>query len=201
MNRLSKKSIFYYCLIWSLEITVAWLSFDLISNFWLNRLNNSSSSFENLVESEAIRVSEDTQSLSTLPLFATGTAQQEILATLGEPASCQPGYWANSIACSYKNILAGGIDLGFIFDSQTKKLRQTEIAVPATFELESLYGVVEHLIDYTYLPATIESQLAAVYWRDTNSQTFKIDNLEAVIERNDLDRIYIGVWEQDFHQA
>ncbi|MDJ0589301.1 MAG: hypothetical protein QNJ72_04790 [Pleurocapsa sp. MO_226.B13] len=201
MNRLSKKTILYFCLIWSLEIAVTWLLFDLVSNFWLNRLNNSLFSFENLVESEEITVNKNAQSLSTLPLFTTGTAQQEIFATLGEPASCKPGYWANSIACSYKNMLSWGIDLGFIFDSQTKKLRQAEIAVPSSVELEALYGVVEHLIDYTYLPATIERQLAAVYWRETNSQTFEIDNLEAVIKRHEQDRIYIGVWEQYFHQV
>ncbi len=201
MNRLSKKTIFYCCLIWSLEIAVAWLALDFVAKFWFNRLNSSLPSFENLVESEEITVNEDAQSLSTLPLFTIGTTQQEIFATLDKPASCQPGYWANSTACSSTNMLSWGIDLGFIFDSQTKKLRQAEIAVPSSVDLEALYDVVEHLIDYTYLPATIERQLAAVYWRETNRQTFKIDNLEAVIKRNKQDRIYIGIWEQYFHQA
>gem|GEM_PF-5983720 len=28
---------------------------------------------------------------------------------------------------------------------------------------------------------------------------FRIDNLEAVIKRNDRDRLCIAVWEEDFH--
>ena len=53
------------------------------------------------------------------------------------------------------------------------------------------------LLDYT--PARVEQKLESVYWRKTDDQMFSIDNLEAVVQRNDRDRLYIAVWEEDFH--
>ena len=133
----------------------------------------------------------------SFPLFTIGTHQKKILELLGEPVWRKPGYWDNSIVWFYKNMLSMDIDIGFIFDTQTQKLRQAEISLPPSIKLEDLYGVLDSYLYFT--PVHIEKKLEAVYWRQTNHQEFEIDNLKAVIQRNDQDHIYISVWESDFH--
>ena len=51
------------------------------------------------------------------------------------------------------------------------------------------------------VPATavMKNKLAAVRSRQLNSFTFTHGSLEGEIKRNEHDRIYIGVWEEDLH--
>ncbi len=135
--------------------------------------------------------------LFDLPLFSTGTQASKILAALGEPVWRKPGYWNDSIAWSYKNIADRGIDIGYLFDRQTQKLRQTEIAVPPTINLATLNYTLQTFLQVK--DATIQKGLQSVYYRQTDRYSFTLRTLEGTIERNDRDRIYIGVWEADFH--
>jgi serine/threonine-protein kinase len=135
--------------------------------------------------------------LFDLPLFSTGTQASKILAALGEPVWRKPGYWNDSIAWSYKNVADLGIDIGYLFDRQTQKLRQTEIAVPPTINLATLNYTLQTFLQVK--DATIQKGLQSVYYRQTDRYSFTLRTLEGTIERNDRDRIYIGVWEADFH--
>ena len=45
----------------------------------------------------------------------------------------------------------------------------------------------------------IEEGLAQVRNRESDQYSFEMGDLEGVIERNERDRIYIGVWEEDLH--
>jgi serine/threonine protein kinase, bacterial len=45
----------------------------------------------------------------------------------------------------------------------------------------------------------IEQALGEIRDRQRDSYSFTSGNLEGVIERNDSDRIYIGIWEEDLH--
>jgi serine/threonine protein kinase len=132
------------------------------------------------------------------PLFATGTSATTILEELGEPITRQPGYWSNSIAWSYKNISASGVDLGYLFDIQTQKLRQTEVAVPPETNLAILQYTLQELILEGKSPS-IDTGLQSVYNRQIDRYSFTVGSLEGIVERNSEDRIYIGIWEADFH--
>ena len=194
--------------IWTVEISLLWV----VSIYTFDRLTESPEDNSGDVLVEKIYASlEATKQLSEIDyhhdpneieeapmmLFMTGTSQKQVLSALGEPVWRKPGFWNNSVAWSYENLLSSEIDLGFLFDKDTKRLRQAEIAVPPSIELETIYAFLDALLYHT--PAEVEEKLAKVYWRESNSQSFQVNNLEAVIQRNDADRIYIGVWEKDFH--
>lgn len=146
----------------------------------------------------ATEITEKADNLSDLPIFVTGTSEERVLQVLGEPIWRKQGYWTNSIAWSYKDVLSDGVDLGYLFDTQTKKLRQTEIAFPASANLESLQQVLTGFLGGS-TPATVSQGLKQVYFRQKDRQLFTVGNLEGIIERNPENRIYIGVWEADFH--
>lgn len=200
------KIIVQLLLIWGAEMAVVWLFLnyvlpispdkfeDVITSVSATQIDAETE--DNFVSNSLVFKLSDSDSVS-LPLFMTGTSEEKILRTLGEPVWRKPGYWENSIAWSYENMLSLDIDIGFLFDAQTQKLRQAEIAFPPNTKLENLYSVLDTLLYFT--PADIERKLEAVYWRQSNHQEFEFDNLKAVIQRNEQDRIYIGVWESDFH--
>ena len=45
----------------------------------------------------------------------------------------------------------------------------------------------------------INQGLQQVYQRRTNKYSFQTGKLKVAIERNERDRIYIGVWDADLH--
>lgn len=132
-------------------------------------------------------------------IFAPGTTQTTILETLGEPLWRRAGFWANSVAWSYENIVSEGFDIGYMFDRQTNTLRQAEIAVPPTTELSTVQSAMNSFLATEQFTVDIDRGLQAVYQRQKKIHSFTIGNLEGIIQRNDQDRIYLAVWEADFH--
>lgn len=132
-------------------------------------------------------------------IFAPGTAKNKILQTLGEPLWRKRGFWANSTAWSYENIVAQGFDIGYIFDRQTSQLRQAELAVPPTTELSIIQSAMNSFLVEEQSTRDIEQGLQSVYLRQQSSYSFTVGNLKGVVQRNDFDRIYLAVWEADFH--
>lgn len=131
-------------------------------------------------------------------IFPVGTSNQKILQALGEPVSRQPGFWENSVAWSYKNVVAQGIDLGYLLDAQTYELRQAEIAVPPSTGLKTLQAALISL-SATKIKPDLEKGLEAVYQRRQTVYNFAIGDLQGIIQRNQQDRIYMAVWSADFH--
>ena len=131
-------------------------------------------------------------------IFTPGTKDNEVTQVLGEPVWRKPGFWANSMAWSYENMVLEGIDLGYIFDIQTNELRQAEIAVPPSTDLNMVRAA---LSEFLAAPVTgnLEEGLEAVYQRQKSTHNFVAGDLEGIIQRNDKDRIYIAVWSADFH--
>ena len=131
-------------------------------------------------------------------IFVPGTKDREVTQVLGEPVWRKPGFWANSMAWSYENMVLEGIDLGYIFDTQTNELRQVEIAVPPSTDLNMVRAA---LSEFLAAPVNdnLERELKAVYQRQKSSHNFVAGDLEGIIQRNDKDRIYIAVWSADFH--
>jgi serine/threonine protein kinase len=132
-------------------------------------------------------------------IFTVGTSDQEILKALGEPVWRKPGFWSNSIAWSYENIVAEGIDLGYMFDAQTNKLHQAETTLPSSTNLSILQAALNSLLAAKTSP-DIARGLEAVYQRRQTVYNFAAADLQGTIQRNQYDRIYIAVWLADFHQ-
>ena len=133
----------------------------------------------------------------TIPGFAVGTAESQILSELGEPTDSQArGYWPNTRTALYE-ILPNRITLGYIYDRDSGQLVQTE---------GSFAPSVDDLVVRTALNGMVGGAsreilqgFQDVQQRRTNQFTFKKGSLEGTIERNERDRIYIGVWDDNLH--
>ena len=144
-------------------------------------------------------INKNTDNLLQAAIFVPGTTQSEILETLGEPLWRQPGFWVNSVAWFYQDIVSPEFDMGYIFDRYTNKLRQVEIAVPPTTQLSTIQSAMNSFLAQEQSTDAIERGLRAVYQRQRDSYNFGVGNLQGVIQRNHKDRIYMAVWEADFH--
>jgi serine/threonine-protein kinase len=133
----------------------------------------------------------------TIRGFAVGTAESEILSELGEPTDSQArGYWPNTRTALYE-ILPNRITLGYIYDRDSGQLVQTE---------GSFARSVDDLVVRTALNGMVGGAsreilqgFRDVQQRRTNQFKFKKGSLEGTIERNERDRIYIGVWDDNLH--
>jgi serine/threonine-protein kinase len=132
-----------------------------------------------------------------IPGFAVGTPESQILSELGEPTDSEArGYWPNTRTALYE-ILPNRITLGYIYDRDSGQLVQTE---------GSFAQSVDDLVVRTALNGMVGGAsreilqgLGDVQQRRTNQFTFKKGSLEGTIERNERDRIYIGVWDDNLH--
>ena len=132
-----------------------------------------------------------------VPGFAVGTPETKVVAALGEPTETQAkGYWPNTRTALY-DLVPDRITLGYIYDRDSGELVQTE---------GSFAQSVDDLVVRTALNGMlggadrdIMQGFQDVQQRRTNRFTFKKGSLEGAIERNDRDRIYIAVWDDNLH--
>ncbi|MEG4517459.1 MULTISPECIES: serine/threonine-protein kinase [unclassified Microcoleus] len=137
------------------------------------------------------------QKTPTIPGYAVGTPESQILSELGEPTDSQArGYWPNTRTALYE-ILPNRITLGYIYDRDSGQLVQTE---------GSFAQSVDDLVVRTALNGMVGGAsreilqgLGDVQQRRSNRFTFRKGSLEGMIERNERDRIYIGVWDDNLH--
>lgn len=137
------------------------------------------------------------QKVPTIPGFPVGTAETEVVDALGTPTDTQAkGYWPNTRTALYE-ILPNRITLGYIYDRDSDRLVQTE---------GSFAQSVDDLVVRTALNGMlggadrdIMQGFRDVQQRRTNRFTFRKGSLEGTIERNERDRIYIGVWDDNLH--
>ena len=115
----------------------------------------------------------------------------------GTPAKIETGYWPNTQAVFY-HLIPNRVSLGFLFDKKSGKLRQTEAAFSQEVELKTIL-ITFNSMSGCRLNSTLESGLKMVYNRKDNDYSFAIDSLKGVVERQQSDRIYIGIWEADLH--
>ena len=158
-----------------------------------------------LLPQELLKVEDEPVAIATPPdnsifhnvIFPVRTSEREILQALGEPVWRKPGFWANSIAWSYEDMVAQGFDLGYMFDVQTRILKQAEITVPPTTSFTTLQAALASLLPEQNL--AIEQGLREIYQRRQNVYIFTAGELQGTIQRNHKDRIYIAVWLKGFH--
>ncbi|MBW4443479.1 MAG: serine/threonine protein kinase [Plectolyngbya sp. WJT66-NPBG17] len=137
------------------------------------------------------------QSPGRVPGFAVGTPEQEVRSTLGEPAQIKPGYWQNTRSVLYE-VVPERISLGYLYDQSTNQIRQTEASFAQSVDDLTLQVTVNGMMGSRSTPEVIDA-LKQVYRRQRDRYSFQQGNLKGVIERNDRDRIYIGVWDASLH--
>lgn len=115
----------------------------------------------------------------------------------GTPRAIETGYWPNTQAVFY-HLIPNRVSLGFLFDKTSRKLRQTEAAFSQEVELQTIL-ITFNSMSGCRLNPSLESGLKSVYNRKAKDYFFTIDSLKGIIEREQSDRIYIGIWEADLH--
>ncbi|KAI9132861.1 SPOR domain-containing protein [Acaryochloris sp. CCMEE 5410] len=135
---------------------------------------------------------------SRVPVFSVGVTDSDIQTALGPPTLKSPGYWPNSYGLLYKNLQPYQTDFGFILDADTQRLRQTEAAFAQSAGLNTLRLALQGMLK-DRPPSEVMEQLTLIYQRQVQEYEFQVNGLKGIIQRNDKDRIYIGVWEADFH--
>jgi serine/threonine-protein kinase len=124
--------------------------------------------------------------------------QQNIVQLLGEPTQNSSGYWPNSRALLYEDTVSKEITLGYLTDTETTKVRQAEIGFDNSVDLQTIKQQVQQLMQGNYSPA-IDRYLEQIYFQTSDRHDFTINNLEGVVQQNPGKRIYIGIWDREFH--
>ncbi|MBW4663605.1 MAG: protein kinase [Chroococcus sp. CMT-3BRIN-NPC107] len=129
--------------------------------------------------------------------FPPGTPESRVKAALGNPKVNTRGIWGNTRAVIYE-LEPERITLGYLYDRNSGQIRQTEVAFAQSVESEVMAATLQGMLGDRF-SENINSGLEQVRQRKTNSYSFNTGSLKGTIERNNRDRIYIGVWEADLH--
>lgn len=132
-----------------------------------------------------------------IPGFRPGVDKSQVFQMFGTPTGTEIGYWPNTQAVFY-HLIPNRVSVGFLFDQQSGKLRQTEAAFSQQVDLKIILITLNSMSGCRLNPS-LEAGLKSVHNRQRQSYLFVIDSLEGIIERDQLDRIYIGIWESDLH--
>lgn len=135
--------------------------------------------------------------LGELPHFDVGSSEAEIEQWLGQPDVSRIGFWPNTEANLY-NVIPEQVGLGYIYDRDSRKLRQTE----ATMAPEIPLAIMEQMLDGLLgEPATSEAldKLAQIRAGELKRYSFDQGSVEGTIEFTDKGRVYIAIWEADLH--
>lgn len=133
-----------------------------------------------------------------VPVFTTGVNKTQVLETLGTPTSTRPGYWDNTQSVLYKDYIPGKLDLGYLFDRDTGELRQTEASFAKDAPLDMIENTLQEMLNGELTPQ-IQEALRQVYSLETDLRSFSIQNQEGIIQRQQGEQLYIGVWQEDLH--
>ncbi|MGB3510828.1 MAG: serine/threonine-protein kinase [Microcoleaceae cyanobacterium] len=127
-----------------------------------------------------------------------GTLESKVMELLGEPTTVKErGYWPNTRAVIY-DLLPNQVTLGYIYDRDSRRLRQTELSVSDAIDDRMVRVALTNMLNLK-INREIQQGLQDVRDREINRYEFQTGNLEGLIERSSDDRIYIGVWEDDLH--
>jgi serine/threonine-protein kinase len=132
-----------------------------------------------------------------VPGFPIGTAETQVKTKLGNPTQTSRGVWGNTRAYIYE-LEPNRITLGYLFDRASNRLRQTEVSFAQSVSPEVMQATLQEMLGDRSIDKANQG-LQQVYQRQTNRYTFNVGELEGAIERNDRDRIYIGIWDADLH--
>ncbi|NJO96848.1 MAG: serine/threonine protein kinase [Hyellaceae cyanobacterium CSU_1_1] len=133
-----------------------------------------------------------------IPAFPLGMTEQKIAELLGEPTKNSSGYWSNSRALLYQDVVPRQISLGYLTDTDSTKVRQAEIAFSRSVDLKTIKQQVKQLMQDNYSPE-IEHHLEQVYFKTISGYEFQVNNIEGVVQQNPENHIYFAIWDREFH--
>ena len=133
-----------------------------------------------------------------MPAFTVGVPLQQITDSLGKPSREGKGYWQNSKALLYRDFGNDRVDLGYLADVRTNKIRQTEITFDQSVELGTIQQAAKQLLQDNYSPK-VARYIEGVYLNHSDRQQFQINDLEGVVQRNPQNHIYFALWDSQFH--
>lgn len=138
---------------------------------------------------------------TNIPGFAPGAQATYVKGELGNPTKTSTGVWPNTRALLYEDFVPGQVSLGYLFDRNTGRLRQSEASFSPSVALNTMSGTLDEMLNNN-TPADIRQGLESVYQGKSRHYKFvtgRDGSLKGVIERNERDRIYMAVWEADLH--
>jgi serine/threonine protein kinase len=149
-------------------------------------------------EPESEEPSPPAESVGPVPGLPTGIAEEEVIALLGQPTQTNDNaYWPNTRSALYE-LVPEQITLGYIYDKDSDRLRQTEASFAESVDVAVMQDTLSGMLGGD-LPADVAQGLEQVQQRQSGQYSFSQGGIEGVIERNDRDRIYIGVWDAELH--
>jgi serine/threonine protein kinase len=186
----------YLSLVASVAISATVVLVGLI-NYWTTKTTEIILPKDSSLSENKIPVSP--QNLIEVPIFTVGTQRIEVLNSLGQPSNYRRAFWLNSQSFLYKDYIPGRVDLGYIYDINTDKIRQTEVFFAESEDIEVMEKTLKALLDRN-LTTGQQEILKRVYKGQTKEGYLRTDNLEGMISRNNNGGIVIGIWEKGFHQ-
>lgn len=135
---------------------------------------------------------------SSLPIFTPGTPQQKVFDALGKPTYIRKGYYANTRAVAYQNYVTDRVNLGYIFDKDTEKLRQTEVSVARSLRFDFMQRILTEMLAGS-VSSEIVRGLQDVYRNRSKQYSFQVGVWKGTIQKEGSDRVYIAIWEADLH--
>ena len=132
------------------------------------------------------------------PLFTVGIPQQQAIARLGQPSKQSKGYWQNSRVLLYRDFISGRIDLGYLVDTDTNIIRQSEMTFSPSVDVQTIQQYARQLLADNYSPEILR-QIDLVYSNQSDCQEFKVNDIEGIVQRNPENFIYFAIWDSQFH--
>ncbi|MFE4105532.1 serine/threonine protein kinase, partial [Almyronema epifaneia] len=113
---------------------------------------------------------EPTPSGTPIPGFTVGATESQVEQQLGNPNASRRGYWPNTEAVLYE-IVPEQITLGYLYDTDSRRIRQTEVAFAQTIPLTVMQTTLDDMLE---VPATVvvQSNLAKIQARQLDRYTF-----------------------------
>lgn len=150
-------------------------------------------SLQRLIEQEC----RDFPTGTGIPAFQPGIAKKDVLQMLGAPTKMSRGYWPNTRAVSYE-LIPEQVSLGFLFDKHSERIRQTEASFTNEVDSQLVVVTLNGMLG-CQLNEQIQRGLQQVQQRVAQQYFFNLGTLKGVIEWQEQDRLYIGIWEADLH--
>jgi len=135
--------------------------------------------------------------LSELPQFPVGSREAEIEQLLGQPNVSRIGFWPNTEANLY-SVIPEQVGLGYIYDRDSRLLRQTEATMDPAVPLAVMEQMLEGLLGE---PATslAYQKLAQVRAGQIKRYGFEQGRVEGTMELTDKGKVYLAIWDADLH--
>ncbi|BDI18305.1 hypothetical protein ANSO36C_41070 [Nostoc cf. commune SO-36] len=138
-----------------------------------------------------------TTSRQSVPAFPTGTPRNIVEATLGKPNRDLRGVWGNTRAVVYK-LVPNKIDLGYLFDRNSKVLRQTEVSFAESVDPQVMETTLNGMLR-GQATEDIKQGLKQVQQRQSDNFSFNNGSVKGQIIRQQCNFIYISIWDVNLH--